>query len=413
MPQTKATPTKETPAKETPATAIPATAISGDPTRRHVRLKPGYDIIIGQGLLERADIAIGDGSSPLFIVTDDHVAPLWREKIQAILATRQRQAHWHIVPHGEASKNTDQALAIVHRMLDHGVQRTSCLIAIGGGVIGDLAGFAASLVLRGIDLIHVPTTLLAQVDSAIGGKTGVNTSHGKNLVGTFYQPQCVVCDMDFLHTLPELELRSGYGEIIKYALINDPDFFAWLDDHAVGMIAGDDALRRFAIARCCDAKALIVEEDEKESGRRALLNLGHTFAHALEAAFGYKNRITHGQAVAIGLVGAFALSETLGHCPSGQALLVERHLRMVGLPVRISDIAGPHPSAKELQSFMAADKKSHRGDLRMILVRGIGQAFIASNIPTDAIENTWHGLLSPDPFSPDLLSPSLSSPGKK
>ncbi len=366
-------------------------------TSVRVNLDPGYDVFIGSRLLKNKIHIITERIAPVFIVIDENVAALWQEDLKKFFMDQKCPIHWRIVPGGEASKNPGQTMAIVDWMLDHGVKRSSCLLAVGGGVIGDLAGFAASIVLRGIDLVHLPTTLLAQVDSAIGGKTGVNTKNGKNLVGTFHQPRCVLCDSDFLKTLPIREMRAGYAEIVKYALINDSAFFDWLEKNGSDIVAGKAHLCRKAVMRCCHAKGTIVEADEKESGRRALLNLGHTFAHALEAAFGYNDRINHGEAVAIGLHGAFLLSEKLSHCPDGRSRRIEHHLRQSGLPTRLDDI--PHDkisiTAKRLISFMQADKKSRHGELSMILARDIGKSFIATDVPAAAVADTWQELTVP------------------
>jgi 3-dehydroquinate synthase len=265
------------------------------------------------------------------------------------------------------------------------LERSSLLVAFGGGVIGDLAGFAASILLRGLDFIQIPTSLLAQVDSSVGGKTGINTPHGKNLVGSFHQPRLVLADTGVLRTLPKRELLAGYAEVVKYGLIDDPDFFQWLEDHGLAIVEGDPAARRHAILTSCAAKAAIVAEDERESGRRALLNLGHTFGHALEAELGYDQRLLHGEAVAIGLVLAFELSTALGLCPAADTAAVRRHLAAVGLPTDLEAVPGVVWSVEALIEHMRRDKKVRDGRVSFVLVRGIGKAFMAGDIALDDV----------------------------
>ncbi|MCX7346920.1 MAG: 3-dehydroquinate synthase, partial [Alphaproteobacteria bacterium] len=254
------------------------------------------------------------------------------------------------------------------------------IVALGGGVIGDLAGFAAAILRRGVDFIQIPTSLLAQVDSSVGGKTGINSIHGKNLIGAFHQPVAVITDIGLLDTLPRRELAAGYAEVAKYGLLGDASFFDWLESSADLVMRGDRQARIHAIRRSCEAKAAIVAEDETETGVRALLNLGHTFGHALEAATGYSARLLHGEGVAIGMVQAFRFSESLGLCAAGTGDRVARHLRSVGLPVHASDIPGDLPPPEVLVEVMRQDKKAQGGKLTFILVRGIGEAFIARDI---------------------------------
>jgi 3-dehydroquinate synthase len=259
-------------------------------------------------------------------------------------------------------------------------------VAVGGGVIGDLAGFAAAVLLRGLDYVQVPTTLLAQVDSAIGGKTGINTRHGKNLVGAFHQPRLVLADTAVLASLPPRELRAGYAEVVKYGLIDRPDFFVWLEAHGGEVLAGDAAAQQHAVLECCRAKAAVVAADEREGGVRALLNLGHTFAHALEAASGYGDELLHGEAVALGMVLAFDLSVRLGLCPPADAERVRAHLAAVGLPTTLGAVRAGGFAADTLLVAMGHDKKAEAGRPRFVLTRGIGRAFAGAEVATAELE---------------------------
>jgi 3-dehydroquinate synthase len=260
------------------------------------------------------------------------------------------------------------------------------VIALGGGVVGDLAGFAAAIALRGLDFIQIPTTLLAQVDSSVGGKTGINSRRGKNLIGAFHQPMLVLADVAALDTLPRREVLAGYAEVVKYGLIDDPAFFEWLEQNGSALVDGDEGLRSQAVRTSCAAKAAIVGRDERETGDRALLNLGHTFGHALEAAAGYGKTLLHGEAVAIGMVMAFDLSVRLGLCPEADALRVRKHLSSVGLPTDLHALRGPAWRAPELLGHMGKDKKVRDGRITFILVRGIGQAFVARDIQLGEVE---------------------------
>jgi 3-dehydroquinate synthase len=345
-----------------------------------------YDIVIGAGTI--ADL--GGAVKPLSaqrcaVVTDDHVAALHLAPVRASLAAAGLAAEEIILPPGEARKSFPYLVSLSEALLDQGLERGDIVVALGGGVIGDLAGFAASILKRGVRLVQIPTTLLSQVDSSIGGKTGINTRHGKNLIGSFHQPSLVVIDTDVLNTLDLREFRSGYAEVVKYGLLGDRGFFEWLEGNGAAMFTGDAAARLHAIEQSCLAKANIVAEDEQEHGRRALLNLGHTFGHALEAWAGYSAQLLHGEAVAIGMMLAFEMSEEMGFCRSGEAARAAAHLQAVGLPVRIADIAaatgGTLPKAEELIGLMAQDKKAKAGRLSFVLVRGIGDSFV-----TDAVE---------------------------
>ena len=349
-----------------------------------------YDIAIGSGNLCELGAAMKRlAPSRCAIVTDEAVARLHLHPAQASLAGAGIPNAEIVLPQGEATKSFAHLIELCDMLLDQGLERGDVVIALGGGVIGDLAGFAASILKRGVRLVQVPTTLLAQVDSSIGGKTGINTRHGKNLIGTFHQPSFVLIDADVLDTLDARELRAGYAEVVKYGLLGDAAFFGWLEQNGGGVLSGDTGARLHAIEQCCRAKAAIVAEDEKENGRRALLNLGHTFGHALEAWAGYSSKLLHGEAVAIGMVLAFEMSEELGVCPAGAAARVAAHLSAVGLAVRIADMAartgGALPTARELNALMAQDKKVKAGRLAFILVRSIGEAFTSDVVAPEGL----------------------------
>jgi 3-dehydroquinate synthase len=341
-----------------------------------------YEIAIGEGLLKEA----GKRLRPLLkrpftaIVTDATVAKLHLEALRASLASAGIDATSIVLPAGETTKSYRHLAETCDGLLAAGIERRDMVVALGGGVIGDLAGFAAAILRRGVDFIQIPTTLLAQVDSSVGGKTGINSAHGKNLIGAFHQPRAVLIDIALLDTLPRRELAAGYAEVAKYGLLGDAEFFAWLETNAASIFAGDAQARIRAITKSCEMKAGIVAEDETETGVRALLNLGHTFGHALEAATGYSRRLLHGEAVAIGMAQAFRFSERLGLAAKGQAARVEKHLRQVELPTRLSDVEGDLPEPARLLDIMRQDKKAVAGKLTFILVRGIGEAFIARDV---------------------------------
>ena len=345
-----------------------------------------YDILIGRGLLAEAGALIASlGARRSVIVSDETVASLYADRLIASLAERGVGSTMIMVPPGEASKSYESLAHVCDAVLAARIERGDLVIALGGGVVGDLAGFAAAIVRRGVRLVQIPTTLLAQVDSSVGGKTGINSRHGKNLVGAFHQPSLVIADTSALDTLAPRELKAGYAEVVKYGLIDDAAFFAWCEDNWFGVLSGG-AERDFAVARSCEAKAAAVARDEREDGDRALLNLGHTFAHALERAAGYDAaRLVHGEAVAVGLALAFRFSERLGLCPRQDANRVEDHLNEVGLPTRLQDVPGGCGSAEWLLDAMAQDKKVKDGALTFILARGIGQSFIARAVPTDTV----------------------------
>ncbi len=345
-----------------------------------------YDIVIGPDLIDRA----GEFSKPLLaaprviIVSDEQVAPLYGARLGDSFARAGVAASLLTVPAGEGSKEFASFGRLMNALLDQRPDRKTTLVALGGGVVGDLTGFAASVLLRGVDFIQVPTTLLAQVDSSVGGKTGINTRHGKNLVGTFYQPRLVLADTDVLDMLPRRELLAGYAEVAKYGLVDDPAFFDWLEIHGPAVIAGDRARRAEAIERSCLAKARIVAADERETtDLRALLNLGHTFGHALEAETGFGADLLHGEAVGAGMAMAFDLSAELGLCKADEALRVRRHLGAVGLPVRLRAIGGGNSrvwNSAKLIEHMRGDKKAEGGKLAFILARGIGKAFVSRDV---------------------------------
>lgn len=341
-----------------------------------------YDIHIGEGLLAHA----GDIVAPLLkrpltaIVTDENVARHHLATLERALAAKGIRSTAIIMPPGEGTKSFRHLGDLCDRLLAAGIERRDRVIAFGGGVIGDLAGFAAAILRRGTGFIQIPTSLLAQVDSSVGGKTGINSAHGKNLIGAFHQPLAVIADIDLLDTLPERELAAGYAEVAKYGLLGDSGFFEWLEASATTIMRGDAQARIHAIRKSCEAKARIVAEDETETGVRALLNLGHTFGHALESATGYSQRLLHGEGVAIGMVQAFRFSERLKLCVPGAAERVARHLKSAGLPVHASEIPGQLPPPAALLDIMRQDKKAQGGRLTFVLVKGIGEAFIARDV---------------------------------
>jgi 3-dehydroquinate synthase len=346
-----------------------------------------YDILIGSGLIDRAgqEIAARTGAGRVAIVSDENVAALHLQHLTDSLKAGGIESTPILVTPGEKSKGFATLETVTNAILSARLERGDIVIAFGGGVIGDLAGFAASIARRGMGFVQIPTSLLAQVDSSVGGKTGINTAHGKNLVGAFYQPQLVLADTDVLDTLSPREFRAGYAEVAKYGLIDRPDFFAWLEKNWQGIFDGGPE-RIHAIAVSCQSKADVVARDERETGDRALLNLGHTFGHALETATHYDSaRLVHGEGVAIGMVLAHQFSVKMNLASDDDAKRVEAHLRHVGLPVSIGDIPGELPPADKLMDYIAQDKKVARGALTFILTRGIGQSFIARDVPPSAV----------------------------
>ena len=355
--------------------------------RIEVSLGPrSYAIHVGAGLIDRAREFLGPfAGSVAAVVTDRNVAALHLERLLKSLRNCAIDARPIVLDPGEDTKSFRGLEHLIDELLAAGVERSGLVVALGGGVVGDLTGFAAGVLKRGVACAQIPTTLLAQVDSSVGGKTAINTGRGKNLVGLFHQPTVVIADIDLLRTLPRRELVAGYAEVAKYGALGDAQFFAWLESHAVGALADDSAALGHMIARSCRIKADIVGRDERETGERALLNLGHTFGHALEAATGYSDRLLHGEAVAIGMVLAFRLSAELGHAPASDPERLERHLRSVSLPVSMSDIPGARPDADTLLAHMMHDKKSRDGRLTFVLARGIGQAFTTRDVPIEAV----------------------------
>lgn len=359
-----------------------------EPTIVHVPL-PGraYDIVIGDRLLEGA----GERLKAQFpgrrfgIITDDAVGKAQLPRLTGSLDAAGIGYSTIVLPHGESTKRWEKLGEAVEGLLAAKLERGDLVIALGGGVIGDLAGFAASIARRGMDFIQVPTSLLAQVDSSVGGKTGINSPHGKNLIGAFHQPKLVLADLGALETLPPREFAAGYAEVVKYGLIDDEPFYFWLEENQRAIFAGDRTLRGEMIARCCAAKTRFVLADEKETGVRALLNLGHTFGHALEKATGYSDRLLHGEGVAIGMVLAHGFSAKLGLAPSQDTGRIAAHLKSAGLPTRIADIPGDMPTTDVLMDAIAQDKKVVRGALTFILTHGIGQAFIEKNVEADVV----------------------------
>lgn len=346
-----------------------------------------YDVLIGPGLLKQAGSLILErlGKVKCGIVTDENVAKHHLATLLESLAAAGLTAHTVVLTPGEATKSFRELGPLCERLLEMGLERGDIVLPFGGGVIGDLAGFAAGILRRGIRFVQIPTSLLAQVDSSVGGKTGINTPQGKNLIGVFHQPSLVIADTDVLTTLPPRELRAGYAEVAKYGLLGDAAFFSWLEKNWQGVFANGGPPLAHAVETSVMAKAAIVARDETETGDRALLNLGHTFGHALEAWTGFSSRLLHGEGVAIGMVQAFRFSEEQGLCRKGTAERVERHLKATGLPTRVSEIPGGKADANELLRLMGQDKKVRQGKLTFILVRDIGQAFIARDVPPDAV----------------------------
>ncbi|MBF9029887.1 3-dehydroquinate synthase [Rhodobacterales bacterium HKCCE3408] len=346
-----------------------------------------YDVRIGRGLLARA----GDHIAPLtrrgtvWVVTEETVARHHLAALQAGLSAGGLSARVLTLPPGEATKSWHWLQHTVEWLLAERVERRDIVVAFGGGVIGDLVGFAAAILRRGVRFVQIPTSLLAQVDSSVGGKTGINTAHGKNLVGAFHQPGLVLADIDVLDTMTGRDFRAGYGEVVKYGLLGDAEFFAWLEEHGPALAAGDPTLRAHAVRRSVEMKAEIVARDETEEGDRALLNLGHTFGHALEAATGYSDRLLHGEGVAIGCALAFELSSRLGLCSQEDPSRVRAHLAAMGLRRDLHEIPGDLPDADGLLRLMGQDKKVVAGQLRFILARGIGHAFVTADVPTGAV----------------------------
>lgn len=346
-----------------------------------------YDVRIEAGLLASA----GKYCRPFVrknrvaVVTEANVAAHWRETVEASFTAEGIASHWLILPAGESTKSWEQLALVVDWLLQQEVERRDNIVALGGGVIGDLTGFAASIVKRGCGFIQIPTTLLAQVDSSVGGKTAINTAAGKNLVGAFHQPSLVLADPRSLDTLPPRDVRAGYAEVVKYGLIDDPAFFDWCEANAPALLAGEASAREYAIATSVAAKARIVAADEKETtGVRALLNLGHTFGHALEAETGFSDRLLHGEGVALGMVLAARFSARQGLMPAAEAERIAAHIGGIGLPASLSALSLAC-DGRRLADHMLHDKKMDAGTLPFLLLRGIGQTFLASDVSLDDV----------------------------
>lgn len=343
----------------------------------------GYQVRIGPGLIANAGVEIAPllTRNRVAVLTDENVAGKHLDALRAGLAAEGIEMSSLALPAGEATKSWAGLERSVEWLLSERIERKDVVVALGGGVIGDLAGFAAAILRRGVRFVQVPTSLLAQVDSSVGGKTGINSPHGKNLVGAFHQPSLVLADIGALDTLTPRDFLAGYGEVVKYGLLGDADFFAWLEKNGPALAAGDADLRAEAVRRSVEMKAEIVVRDETEQGDRALLNLGHTFCHALEAATGYSDRLLHGEGVAIGCALAFETSSRLGLCPQEEPSRVREHLKSMGMKTDIADIGGDLPDAEALIELMGQDKKVVQGQLRFIMAHRIGAAFATSDVP--------------------------------
>jgi len=356
---------------------------------------PAYDVVIGTNILAEAGtlIRLRLGTRRCVIITDSNVGPLYGIRLEAMLiASGHDVLDTFVIPAGETSKNFTQLQGLLDNMLSAGIDRKTLVVALGGGVVGDLAGLAASLVMRGVDLVQIPTTLLAQVDSSVGGKNGIDTAYGKNTVGTFYQPRLVLADVSCLDSLSAREICAGYAEVVKYGLISDAAFFRWCLVHGKNLLNGDHDAQIHAVNVSCALKAQIVADDEREAGSRALLNLGHTFGHALETALGYGHLLVHGEAVAIGMLMAFRLSVRLGLCPQQDYDEIRAHFVSVGLPVALPPFVY---DIEHLIKLMAQDKKAENGKLTLILAHGIGKAFVSRDVNTRDVYTVWAEFLLP------------------
>jgi 3-dehydroquinate synthase len=364
--------------------------VSTAATTLHVALdRNGYDIHIGAGLLRRAGPLIAPviRQKRTVIVTDAHIAPLHLAALIESLDAASIAHHEIVLPPGEETKSFTHFARLCQDILTLGIERGTSLIALGGGVVGDLTGFAAATLLRGIDYVQVPTTLLAQVDSAVGGKTAIDTPQGKNLVGAFHQPVLVLADTATLETLPNRELLAGYAEIVKYGVIKDAEFFAWLESHGPTLLAGDIAARDHAVRRSLEIKARVVAADERESGERQILNYGHSFGHALEAETGFGALLLHGEAVALGMCLAGDLAARLGHWPASEAARVRRLLAAAGLPTALAALPKRARHPTRLLDHMKRDKKVKNGRVTLILPRRIGEVFVTTGIATETLRD--------------------------
>jgi 3-dehydroquinate synthase len=354
-----------------------------------------YDILVDEDLLDRA----GEFLDPLLslksavIITDSNVGPLYLARLQASLGAAGISHSAIVLPAGETTKSFAHLEQLTSQLLSTPVERKTMLIALGGGVIGDITGFAAAITLRGVNFVQIPTTLLAQVDSSVGGKTGINTPQGKNLVGAFHQPRLVLADISTLKSLPRREFLAGYAEVAKYGLLGNFEFFSWLEENGEKVCEGDPESIRHAVLTSCQDKARIVAEDELEIGKRALLNLGHTFGHALEAQIGYGGELLHGEAVAIGMDMAFELSLRMGLCSGQDRDRARRHLQAVGLNVNLDKLADNTWTADALIAHMQTDKKVQDGKLTFILARAIGDTFVTNNVDPIAVQSVLEDAL--------------------
>ena len=347
-----------------------------------------YAIHVGNGILAEAGALLKPfARGRLPVVTDAHVGEIHLGSLLQILGKAGLDGRPIVMAPGESSKSFAGLESLSNQLLDMEIARSGLVIAFGGGVIGDLTGFAAGVLKRGVGFAQIPTTLLAQVDSSVGGKTGINTAQGKNLIGVFHQPRLVIADVALLSSLPRRQLLAGYAEVVKYGALGDAKFFEWLEQNGPLALAGEKDALVHAVAHSCQMKADIVARDERESGERALLNLGHTFGHALEAVTGYSDRLLHGEGVAIGMALAFALSARLGLAPEKDAERLVRQLKAAGLPSSIADIPGPRPAPDALIAAMGHDKKVADGKIHFVLARGLGKAFVTSEVPMDALRD--------------------------
>ncbi|MBV7379507.1 3-dehydroquinate synthase [Maritimibacter dapengensis] len=355
-----------------------------------------YDVRIDTGLIDRAGAEIAPllNRPRVAIVTEEHVAALHLDRLREALAAEGIDSEALVLPRGEGTKNWENLTRTVEWLLSEKIERKDVVVAFGGGVIGDLAGFAAAILRRGVRFVQIPTSLLAQVDSSVGGKTGINSPHGKNLVGAFHQPSLVLADIDVLGTLSERDFLAGYGEVVKYGGLGSLDFFEWLEVNGPALAAGDSPLRTEAVRRSVQMKADIVARDETEQGDRALLNLGHTFGHALEAATGYSDRLLHGEGVAIGCALAFETSARMGLMSQEAPSRFREHLAAMGMKRDLSDITGDLPDAAGLIELMMQDKKVEAGRLRFILARGIGEAFVTDDVDPALVKDILTDALS-------------------
>ncbi len=347
-----------------------------------------YEVLIGDGLIDQAGARI----APLLrrartaVVADETVARLHGERLRAALAGAGIEASFVVIQPGESSKSFEGLAELCDRLLALELDRGDVICAFGGGVVGDLAGFAAAIYKRGVDFVQIPTTLLAQVDSSVGGKTAIDTPRGKNLIGAFHQPRLVLADLGVLASLPDREMRCGYAEVLKYALLGDFAFFEWLETNGPAVLAREPGPLAHAVARSVEMKAEIVAEDEREAGRRALLNLGHTFGHALEAEMGFGDGLLHGEAVGLGMAMAFRFSASQAICPGQDAARAERAIAAAGLPVRMSQARAQPFAVQALIGHMVQDKKAEDGRITLILARGLGQAFTAKTVDAAALK---------------------------